>query len=123
MTIPRPSPMNVLKGFLGLVAALILLALLDLYTLQLILEDPGPYLVARRSDTPSQVKKALENMQRNHFGDVNKIIGLIRRYRSKIRGTRKDPETNQAWKTVQRKALILLKKARKEQPRDRSPTG
>ncbi|MFB6357324.1 MAG: hypothetical protein ABEJ65_12525 [bacterium] len=81
------------------------LLLLDLYTLNLVVKDPGYYVVARHSDTPAQVLDAVERLKHESLPE-QKIDVLIKRYRKKVKNI-KDPQARKLWKNALKRARQL----------------
>lgn len=114
--------MNSVKRYLKLIgligAALILLAVLDLYTLQLLVKDPGPYVVARRSDSPSQVHQALVDMKRNNFRNREKLKVLYGRYLQKLRHSDTKQPERKKWMQALKTTVRLLEQTDEESTSD-----
>jgi len=94
------------KTFL-IVVVIVGLLVLDLYTFEFILQDPGYYVVARRSDNPRQVLDALGRIDRSEV-DNNEWKILMERYRRKIRSDQVSPQERKRWKAVLRRLESLL---------------
>lgn len=100
----------------GSVVVLIVLLLVDLYTVQWMLEDPGYYVVARRSDTPEQVVDALEKLRKDPEVTEQQIRVLIDRYRAKARSRSLSDSEREVWKRALRKARKLWRARRERAP-------
>lgn len=118
MNFPDVNLWGAAKALGLLTLGVLLLGILDLYTLQLVMSDPGYYVVARRSDTPDQVLDALSRLRQRNFDDVNKIRTLIRRYHRKLNN--QDSTNTQKWKQARREAFRLLHQVSREVHRDTS---
>lgn len=95
-------------GGLG-VLVLIALMMLDLYTVQWVLEDPGYYVVARRSDTPQQVLDALQRLRDDPELTERQLRVLIDRYRGKARTASLPASEREQWRRAHARARALLR--------------
>lgn len=102
-------------GGLG-VLVLIGLMMLDLYTVQWVLEDPGYYVVARRSDTPDQVLDALERLRDDPDVTERQLRVLVDRYRGKARTESLPSAEREKWRRAHARARALLRARRKTSP-------
>lgn len=94
------------KIFLA-VTIIVALLVVDLYTFELILQDPGYYVTARRSDTPDQVLNAIDRMKMKEVTRKQLNI-LLNRYQQKANSS-SIPEKNQKkWSKAQKKITKLL---------------
>lgn len=98
------------------VLVLIVLLLVDLYTVEWIFEDPGFYVVARRSDTPEQVVDALEKLREDPDVTEQQLRELIDRYRAKTRNRSLSPSERETWERALRKARALWRRRRERSP-------
>ncbi len=101
-------------GGLG-VLVLIALMMVDLYTVQWVLEDPGYYVVARRSDTPEQVLDALQRLRDDPEVTERQLRVLIDRYRGKARTESLPSSERELWRRAHARARALLR-SRREAP-------
>lgn len=98
-----------IAGWTGLiVVVLVTLLLVDLYTFELVVEDPGPYIVARRSDTPEQVLKFLPKVENDPEVTRDQLRVLVDRYRGKAQSPSLSPDVRRLWKKAYRRARTLL---------------
>lgn len=100
--------MAVMLRKIFLIATVIVgLLVLDLYTFELILQDPGYYVVARRSDEPAQVLDALDRVEQSKV-DREEWKVLLDRYRRKTRSDDLSPEERERWTKVLRRLESIL---------------
>jgi hypothetical protein len=105
----KPALFNILKKLSIVLLVLVLLLVIDLYTFELILEDPGYYVVARRSDHPRQVLDALDRLQIDTLSR-DKLSLLRNRYLEKSRNKDLSPDTKRLWTRAAKNTLKLLQK-------------
>jgi hypothetical protein len=96
-----------LRKIFLIVVVIVGLLVLDLYTFEFILQDPGYYVVARRSDNPRQVLNALGRIDRSEV-DPSEWELLLDRYRRKARSDQLSRQQRQRWKNVLRRLESLL---------------
>jgi len=89
---------------------IVTLLVVDLYTFELILEDPGQYVVARRSDHPRQVLEALDKMNLDEV-TRKKLTILLNRYRKKIRSNNTPNDQLSHWQEAANKTESLLQRS------------
>lgn len=70
------------KKIIYFIMLIVALLIIDLYTFEIIIEDPGYYVVARRSERPRQVLDALNKIKTEKISK-NKVRTLRRRFHRK----------------------------------------
>lgn len=108
---------KLLRWLFYLLLGLVLILFLDLYTFQLIVRDPGYYVVARRSDTPRQVLRALDKLKEETVSDTE-LITLRSRYQKKMSAPNRSQKKQKIWRQAYKKTRALL---RARQNADKSP--
>ncbi len=96
-----------LRKIFLIVTVIVGLLVLDLYTFELILQDPGYYVVARRSDEPAQVLDAIGRIERSEV-DRGEWKVLLDRYRRKSRSEELSSEERERWRRVLRRLESIL---------------
>lgn len=96
------------KKIVIIVSVIVALLIVDLYTFELILEDPGYYVVARRSDHPKQVLDAIDRLNLKETSRKQLRV-LIQRYHGKAKSNKLPPEKRELWNEALRKTRELLK--------------
>lgn len=88
-----------------------LILIVDLYTFELIVQDPGYYVVARRSDRPSDVIDAIEKIRSKDL-PRKKLLRLKRRYKRKTTNKSIAASDRELWKKALKDTLKLLSKTK-----------
>jgi len=97
------------KWTLLFILGLSALFFLDIYTFEIIFEDPGYYVVARHSESPTQVLDAIDRLEqsRNYTGE--QLESLIRRFRVMKRKKNISEERRSQWKLAEKRTLKLYR--------------
>jgi hypothetical protein len=101
--------LDILKKLLLVILILAALFVIDLYTFELLVQDPGYYVVARRSDHPRQVLDALKRLETETLSP-DKLSLLRNRYLKKLNSRDLSPETKRLWAEAAKNTLKLLQK-------------
>lgn len=87
-------------------AGMVLLA--DLYFFQIVVQDPGYFVVARHSDTPDQVVGALDQLDLGTVSDTD--LRLLRgRYQRKMKSRELSPGEREKWHRAYRETRQLIR--------------
>ncbi len=80
---------------------------LDLHTFELVFEDPGHYVVARRSDHPRQVINAIDQLNSKNLTH-RQLKRLNNRYKRKLHSNKLSEADRKLWKKAHHRIETFL---------------